>query len=164
MSEVLDLVSKNASLCQQGITACTGESWQVGRSTDRAHRHDGRRSPMSGEQGTCRWHLVSDDERNLGFERPVAEMTLDGDKPLAAHDFRLGGLHKPRSRPFDGPTGSISLDERGGRFLHYFSLVSGALPRRTNVENFKFGPPKRILVIKNSPSAGLHKPDFLSNY
>ena len=67
------------------------------------------------------------------FERPIAEMITGRANPLTAHDFRPGGLHTPRSRPFDGTTDSISLDEGGGGEGSDFSLVSGSQPPQTNV-------------------------------
>ena len=68
------------------------------------------------------------------FERPIAEIIMGRANPLTAHDFRQGGLHTPRSRPFDGTTDSSSLDEgRDREGSDTFSLVSGSQPPLTNV-------------------------------
>ena len=134
MTEVLERAPKNASLCQQGITAYTGESREDGRSTARARQLDRRRSPtMSGEHVTCRWHRVGMRGESAVFEHPIAEITMDGDNPLTARKIQPEGLHRARSRPFDGTTDSISLDDGRDREGSDFSRVSGSQPPLTNV-------------------------------
>ena len=58
---------------------------------------------------TCRWHMVGNDERNPGFERAAAEMTMGGENPLTAHDMGLRGPADAMISTLGGATGMISL-------------------------------------------------------